>query len=41
MNYLNLTVEELLAEKEKCSAELQQISEENLNLDLSRGKPSK
>lgn len=41
MNYLKLTVEELLAEKEKCSAELQQISEENLNLDLSRGKPSK
>lgn len=41
MDYLKLNVEELLAEKEKCSAELQQISEENLNLDLSRGKPSK
>lgn len=41
MDYLKLNVEELLAEKEKCSKELQRISEENLNLDLSRGKPSK
>ena len=41
MNYLNLSAEELLAEKEKCSKELQQISEKNLHLDLSRGKPSK
>ena len=39
MNYLELTREELLAQKEKCSSELQKISEKNLRLDLSRGKP--
>ena len=41
MNYLNLTKEQLLAEKEKCGAELQQVVEKNIKLDLSRGKPSK
>ena len=41
MNYLTLTTEELLAEKEKCCRELQELSEKNLKLDLSRGKPSK
>ena len=41
MNYLSLSKEQLLAEKEKCSAELQQLSEKNIKLDLSRGKPSK
>ena len=41
MNYLELSMEQLLAEKEKCTAELQQLIEKNLKLDLSRGKPSK
>lgn len=41
MNYLKLSTQELLDEKEKCYNLLQQISEKNLNLDLSRGKPSK
>ena len=41
MNYLELSREELLIEKEKCLGELKKQSEKNLKLDLSRGKPSK
>lgn len=40
MNYSELTREELLIEKEKCTLELCQITEKNISLDLSRGKPS-
>lgn len=41
MNYLELSREELLIEKEKSLGELKKQSEKNLKLDLSRGKPSK
>ena len=41
MSYLSLSKEALLKEKEACLAELKEIADKGLSLDLSRGKPSK
>ena len=39
-SYLEMTKEELLAEKEKLSAEYKKYQKLDLKLDMSRGKPS-
>ncbi len=41
MNYLNQSIEALAKERAACLADLTQIMEKGLSLDLSRGKPSK
>ena len=40
MNYLKASSEELAAEKEKATKELQKLLKNGVTLDLSRGKPS-
>ena len=41
MNYLNLSIEALAKEKAACVAQLDELTQNGLSLDLSRGKPSK
>lgn len=41
MNYLNLGIEALVKEKTVCLAKLNELTQNGLSLDLSRGKPSK
>lgn len=41
MNYNEMTIEELAKIYDDCKAEYDEILKENLNLDMSRGKPSK
>ncbi len=40
MNFYEADMYTLVSEKEKCEKELEEIAENALSLDLSRGKPS-